>query len=169
MARSAQCDAGNRNVDGRRCTRMAMLDIVSLVRVAIAILEQRFQLGRRIQILRPSRSAFGPDESRQIQTPAPAAEDIHVHGVGSEGIVVAAACDLSEQIDISNGARQPLEFRRKQKAFLGLCAWRWLPADGRHAGPAPCSFELSACVATSVSEKSFPLNNNGSSRVLARA
>ena len=78
----------------------------SLVRFAIALLEQRFQLGQRIQILRPSRGAFGSDESRQVQTPASAAEDIHVHGVGSEGILVSAAGDLPKQMDVSNGGRQ---------------------------------------------------------------
>ena len=29
------------------------------------------------------------------------ATDIHVHGVGSEGVVVSAAGDLSKQIDVS--------------------------------------------------------------------
>ena len=65
--------------------------------------------------------------------------------------------------------QQPLELSREQNALPGLSASGWRPADGHHAGPASCSFELSEHVATSVREKSFPLNNNGSSSVLARA
>ena len=69
-------------------------------------LEQRFQFRQRIEILRASRGTFGADESRQVQTAASAAEDIHVQGVESEGIEISAPGYLSQQIDVSDCSRR---------------------------------------------------------------
>ena len=74
-----------------RCSPDTARSHVHRLRSATALLQQRFQLGQRVQILRSPRGALGADEPWKVQTPASAAENIHVHGVGNERNVVTAA------------------------------------------------------------------------------
>ena len=78
----------------------------SLVQCAVSFFEQRFELRKRIEVLRAPCSTFCTDEARQIQTPAPTAEDLHHHRMRNQRVVVSASDDFPQQVDVADGGRE---------------------------------------------------------------